>query len=534
MARKLILGAWVLFAIGQAVVPVNAQTGNPYYNVMSYGAKCDGSTDDTSAIQSALNAAKTSSGTVFIPDGLTCVVATSTSPALSLDQFTGVAFTCGLPSAKHNPGGSLLDQCVLKFTGTPAILLSTRSSLGVNINGILLFASNASFNGTMLDSSHTGTGCGGSGCDTEELLLSHNVFHGENGSCAVAVSLDKTISSTVEGNSFFGCGIQLRGAAASNSYCNVNRYLHNTFSGTSNVTNFIENPGHSSEIDNNTFEDNNRGIPVTADVGGFISGGVRFVSNWVGDGTTSKTYDVLSFGGEGNEVSGNSLQLVASNATLLSLGTGVGTFSYFGNTLCGATYRTLFSILAASAPDVNISQGTCVGLSFATFLSGTPASGLVTDTTGKTTIYGNVFVDGTLSKSGGGFRIDHPLDPANKFLSHSFVESPDMMNVYSGTVILGDDGGASVKLPDYFEALNRDFRYQLTSIGEFVPVYVAREIVANSFVIAGGKPGVKVSWQVTGVRHDAYANSHRITVEEQKSAEERTHFLDQNAPARSH
>ncbi|HMB90044.1 MAG TPA: hypothetical protein VKP65_04300, partial [Rhodothermales bacterium] len=47
---------------------------------------------------------------------------------------------------------------------------------------------------------------------------------------------------------------------------------------------------------------------------------------------------------------------------------------------------------------------------------------------------GDVWVTGTLSKGGGSFKIDHPLDPANKYLAHSFVESPDMMNVYNGNV----------------------------------------------------------------------------------------------------
>jgi hypothetical protein len=53
---------------------------------------------------------------------------------------------------------------------------------------------------------------------------------------------------------------------------------------------------------------------------------------------------------------------------------------------------------------------------------------------------GDATVTGHLSKGGGSFRIDDPLDPANKYLYHSFVESPDMMNVYNGNVILGSDG----------------------------------------------------------------------------------------------
>jgi hypothetical protein len=129
---------------------------------------------------------------------------------------------------------------------------------------------------------------------------------------------------------------------------------------------------------------------------------------------------------------------------------------------------------------------------------------------------GNVHVTGILSKGGGSFLIDHPLDPENKSLYHSFVESPDMMNIYNGMVILDDDGAAWVELPDWFEALNMDFRYQLTCIGGYAPVYIAEEISTNKFKIAGGKPGLKISWQVTGIRHDPFAEKYRIPVEEDK------------------
>ncbi len=138
---------------------------------------------------------------------------------------------------------------------------------------------------------------------------------------------------------------------------------------------------------------------------------------------------------------------------------------------------------------------------------------------------GRVDVRGTLSKSAGTFKIDHPLDPANKYLSHSFVESPDMMNIYNGNVTLDVNGEGIIELSAWFEALNKDFRYQLTCIGGFAPVYVAQEIQGNRFKIAGGKSGLKVSWQVTGIRKDAYANAHRIPVEEEKLPVERGYYL---------
>lgn len=139
---------------------------------------------------------------------------------------------------------------------------------------------------------------------------------------------------------------------------------------------------------------------------------------------------------------------------------------------------------------------------------------------------GDVVITGTLTKGGGMFKIDHPLDPANKYLSHSFVESPDMMNIYNGIVVLDNKGEAWVNMPDWFAGLNRDFRYQLTAIGAPAPkLYIAKEISGNRFKIAGGKSRGKVSWQVTGIRQDAYANAHRITVEEDKPREEQGYYL---------
>jgi hypothetical protein len=131
---------------------------------------------------------------------------------------------------------------------------------------------------------------------------------------------------------------------------------------------------------------------------------------------------------------------------------------------------------------------------------------------------GNVDVYGSVSKSSGSFKIDHPLDPANKYLYHSFVESPDMMNIYNGNVTTDNSGLATITLPDWFEPLNKDFRYQLTVIGQFAQAIVGKEIEGSQFQIKTSLPNVKVSWQVTGIRQDAWANAHRIPVEEEKEA----------------
>jgi hypothetical protein len=138
---------------------------------------------------------------------------------------------------------------------------------------------------------------------------------------------------------------------------------------------------------------------------------------------------------------------------------------------------------------------------------------------------GDVEVEGNLSKSSGSFKIDHPLDPANKYLYHSFVESPDMMNIYNGNVVTDGGGTATVSMPAWFEALNTDFRYQLTTIGQAAQAWIASEITSGSFTIKTSKSGVKVSWQVTGIRQDAWANAHRIQVEVDKLQRDQGHYI---------
>ena len=143
---------------------------------------------------------------------------------------------------------------------------------------------------------------------------------------------------------------------------------------------------------------------------------------------------------------------------------------------------------------------------------------------------GDVDVTGNLWKAGGGFVIDHPQAPAKKLLRHSFVESPDMKNVYDGVVKCNARGEAVVRLPGWFEALNSDYRYQLTALGAPAPnLVIASGIRDNRFIIRGGAKNLRVCWQVTGIRRDAWAKRHRLVVEEQKSAAQRGKLLHPEA-----
>jgi hypothetical protein len=138
---------------------------------------------------------------------------------------------------------------------------------------------------------------------------------------------------------------------------------------------------------------------------------------------------------------------------------------------------------------------------------------------------GDVTISGKLSKGGGGFTIDDPTDPENRYLSHSFVESPEMLNVYRGTVTTDQEGAATVELPGYVTALNREFSYHLTVVGDFARAVVSAPLHDGRLSLRTDQPGVTVCWLVLGVRADPWAEANRIEVERDKPDSERNLFL---------
>ncbi len=275
-------------------------------------------------------------------------------------------------------------------------------------------------------------------------------------------------------------------------------------------------------------------VGIATGLGGMHSG-VRGESTYIGVAGFGDAYGVQGYGGTGvdgltDEPDGQGVR-GQSRAANDSNGVGVSGSANQGIAVRGQSASGIGMHGLSSGSGADGVRGTAEGTNgngvHGIANNGTGAYGVFGQSTSGFAGYfsGKVTVTGNLSKGGGSFIIDHPLDPAHKYLSHSFVESPDMKNIYDGIAVLDADGRAEIELPDWFQALNRDFRYQLTCIGAFAPVYVAEEIHDNRFAIAGGAPGQKISWLVTGIRQDAYANAHRIVVEENKPAEEVGHYL---------
>ena len=107
-----------------------------------------------------------------------------------------------------------------------------------------------------------------------------------------------------------------------------------------------------------------------------------------------------------------------------------------------------------------------------------------------------------------------------------------MMNVYNGNATTDASGLAVIEMPAWFNALNRDFRYQLTTINSFAHVTVVNELKNNKFTIQSSEPKTKVSWQITGIRKDEFANLNRIPTEVLKEDHNRGKYLHPQAWAK--
>jgi hypothetical protein len=277
---------------------------------------------------------------------------------------------------------------------------------------------------------------------------------------------------------------------------------------------------------------------------GFVSPGVRFGTGNTGEALSSQRANCTTTGCINNV---NGLDLDTNFTSRLSItntgNIGIGTRTPANPltvTSSGASIGVTALVSNTNGNSTAI-EGSSTGIG--TGVWGSANVGVLAQSTGSSTagvgvwalsngsgglagqFQGNINVTGSITAGIKDFRIDHPSDPANKYLYHASIESSEMINLYTGNAILDDGGEATVQLPNWFQAENEDFRYSLTCVGGFAPVYIAEEISGNHFKIAGGKPGMKISWQVTGIRQDAYAKAHPLQVEVPKPAQERGYYI---------
>lgn len=219
-------------------------------------------------------------------------------------------------------------------------------------------------------------------------------------------------------------------------------------------------------------------------------------------------------------------------------GIGVAGFGSDGGQSNGGYFRTFSSGTNSAGifAEAALASGTTYGVwGQNVSTSGYGTIGIATATSGTTYgIYGRttstagwaVYADGKFGASGTkSFRIDHPLDPENKYLLHYSAESPMPQNFYVGNVVTDSKGYGWVELPDYFEEINTNFKYQLTVVDgentdDFVMAKVALKIKNGRFLVRTNAPNVEVSWRVDADRNDLWARNNMPKEVEEKVGSE--------------
>jgi trimeric autotransporter adhesin len=407
----------------------------------------------------------------------------------------------------------------------------TDTGLSINNKGVITFASGQNFGGAELSLPNTTSSTNG------VISLGGFPFLGNLGSTTnTFVGIDSGGTTESAGNAINNTGV------GSYSLVNDTVGFNNTAVGSDALT-FTTSGSYNTAIgvqalESTTTGGSNVAIGYYAGQGITTGGGNVFIGANAGANVGSVSDSVAI--GTGATVSENGAIVLGGinpNASNVGIGTSAPGYSLeVDDHGSGKAGIAALSDIAGDNAIVALQGASSGGSNGGYFKTNDPAgSGVVGVNSGggraayfagTVEVAGNLQVDGTLSKMGGSFKIDDPIDPAGKYLSHSFVESPDMMNIYNGNVVLDAHGAAVVEMPKWFDALNKDFRYQLTAIGAPGPrLYVAQEIQNNRFKIAGGKAGMKVSWLVTGIRQDAWANAHRIPTEEEKPSSEQGRYL---------
>jgi trimeric autotransporter adhesin len=395
----------------------------------------------------------------------------------SNNAFTGTQTINNTVTITGSTGSNQLQVTNNSTSGATAILGTGSSTSGFGVEGV---SPNVGVYGS-------GTGSGGIGLD------GHGTFQGAKG-----ISTTTTGSAEgVYGQSSSTSGYGVEGNATSSTGTNVGVYGVTNSSGGYGV----EGVGGIGIY----------GISTTCSSGGcagaYFAGynpGVSSLTNG-GDG-------IDSYGGNSSGLGGNGIVATGGGGEFLS--DGVGGSGIIGTGAIGGSDEGVdgdggFFTGGNSDNYMNAGDG----------ISATAGSGWAGYFVGDVVATGYIL---------GGYvqaEIDHPLDPANKYLAHASVGSSEMMNLYTGNITTDSAGYATVQLPDWFEVVNTDFRYQLTAIGQFAQAIIAHKIANHQFQIRTNAPNVEVSWQVTAVRQDAYAKAHPFVVEPEKEGKLRGYYI---------
>jgi hypothetical protein len=440
-------------------------------------------------------------------------------------QYTGSRHFLQIAVRSAGAGGYTSLSPRQELTATPgaqAVVLPMNESASANLGALVAITNNGAGEG--FSASTSGGSINGGGVVSTAAGLNSNGVVGiaTNGPGAFGVWGQAPVGIGVVGNggeyggSFAG-PVGMYGGANGTGLSGIG------VQGSGGTTGFIgvrgdsvTGSGNSDGVLGVSTDPSGNGVRGEADGGiyaygvwGYTTSGVGVAGNGVASGG--------NFTGNTGVV-GSSILAGASGVGVLGLGS-TGNIGVEGQASNGGTSSFGGYFTSSAAGGNGLYAEDSVGTS-AYGIWGVSSTGNAGQFTGNVSISGDLWVNGAKH-----FKIDHPLDPANYYLVHACVESDQQINIYKGHVILDGAGRADIQLPSYFQALNTDAEYHLTPIGAPAPsLYVAKKVENNHFAIAGGTPGQEISWQVMGVRQDAYTLAHPMVVEQAKVGDERGRY----------
>lgn len=316
-------------------------------------AKGDGATDDTAAIQAAINSLGARGGDILLPSGLNFLCA---SP-LSFTGLSGVRLV-GQGSATAGAGaGSKITFS--QTTGTSCI--DAKSTYGFSTVNLFINQTGAGFSGSVIDYNHS--------------VLATDSAYGKVQNCFIScvstangVDLGQAIDMEVSGNTFSGGKRGIYGGTG--GYTNRVLIQNNTFNTITTMP--IECIGTASNtwtLISNTFEQlagSSAGALKCAGISG-----LTYLGNFHGDANTVGTWVDFTSGSNGVLIAGNIFAIGAKSISF------EGATAHQGIKICGNTFSTV-----GIAVDIASAAGGFYGdiypnfyYTVTTVLSGTPTVG---------------------------------------------------------------------------------------------------------------------------------------------------------------
>jgi hypothetical protein len=333
----------------------------PIIEAVGYGLNV-GATDNSTALQAALNAVPSTGGTIVIGAG-------------EYNFTSGVTIPSGKEVTIVGDAGwtSTVPKVCLKFNGTGSgSFINAQNSIGVTFRDVGINYTSTSFTGRLLDLRNV------SGSDSAYWIVDHCSIGGLSvaTSTAVGIAVNKAIDGTIRNCHLYACSYAIDGMASGN-YANGITVEGSVF--RTSETAHIHNVSEAWTIIGNIFEGLRGGgaAAIKNDASVLVQGGI-ITGNWCGDVTTGSgsQFDAQFMG---TQISGNYIG-GTSGSTGINLQDGSIGFAVTGNRFAGMSTGIN---LGVNCNNYTVSPNSYTGVT--TLLAGTTSAGLARNYTAAMT-----------------------------------------------------------------------------------------------------------------------------------------------------